>query len=69
MALHDDEFAAWIAAPTELQLTLEVACVPNGFVLGKNLRVLERTSTPMDMIVEQITLALGDTEHSTITCS
>src|SRR5215813_7255359 len=60
VALHDDEFAARIASATELYLALEVARVPHGAVLGKNLRILEVTRIPMDVIIEKVALAFSD---------
>jgi hypothetical protein len=61
VALHDDEFATRIAAATELYLALEVARVPHRTVLGQNRLVLEVTRIPMDMIVEKVAFAFGDT--------
>src|SRR5260370_2695124 len=60
MALHDNELAAGIGAARQLDEALEVIGAPHAGVLGKELRVMEVTGIPVDVIVEQVALELAD---------
>src|SRR4030095_10472481 len=60
MALHDDELAAGVGALGQACQPVEIAGFPDAAPLGNELRVREIAGIPMDVIVEQVAVALGD---------